>query len=99
MRNCNPYLAADLAQVPDGGAILALGRVAHEATLFALGLRRSEFSFAHGARHELSRSIAMFDSYHCSRYNTNTGRLTAAMFHAVFDAVAAHLREGARRAA
>jgi uracil-DNA glycosylase family 4 len=99
MRNCNPYLAADLAQVPDGGAILALGRVAHEATLLALGMRRSEFSFAHGARHELSRSIAMFDSYHCSRYNTNTGRLTAAMFHAVFDAVAAHLREGARRAA
>jgi len=100
MRNCNSYLAADLAQVPDGGAILALGRVAHDATLLALGMRRSESLFAHGARHQLSRGIAMFDSYHCSRYNTNTGRLTAAMFQAVFDAIAAHLRrEGARRAA
>jgi uracil-DNA glycosylase family 4 len=100
IRNCNTYLAADLAQVPDGGAILALGRIAHEATLLALGRRRPEFPFAHGARHELSRGIAMFDSYHCSRYNTNTGRLTAPMFQAVFDAIAVHLRrEGARRAA
>ena len=99
IRNCNAYLAPDLARVPEGGAILALGRVAHEATLLALGMKRSAFRFAHGARHELPRRIALFDSYHCSRYNTNTGRLTAAMFHAVFDAIAAHRREGARRAA
>jgi uracil-DNA glycosylase len=91
MRNCNTYLAADLAQVPDGGAILTLGRVAHEATLLALGMRRSGFLFAHGARHELPRRIAMFDSYHCSRYNTNTRRLTEAMFRDVFEAIAAHL--------
>ena len=100
IRNCNAYLVPDLATVPAGGAILALGRVAHEATLLALAMKRSSFAFAHNARHELPRGIALFDSYHCSRYNTNTGRLTAPMFHAVFDAIAAHLgREGARRAA
>ena len=100
IRNCNAYLAPDLARVPDGGAILALGRIAHEATLLALAMNRSSHVFAHGARHELPRGIALFDSYHCSRYNTNTGRLTAPMFHAVFDSIAAHLRKlGARRAA
>jgi uracil-DNA glycosylase family 4 len=100
IRNCNAYLAPDLARVPAGGAILALGRIAHEATLLALGMSRSANAFGHGARHELPRGIAFFDSYHCSRYNTNTGRLTATMFHAVFDAIAEHLRrEGARRAA
>ena len=100
IRNCNAYLAPDLARVPAGGAILALGRIAHDATLLALGLKRSSLTFAHGARHALPRGVALFDSYHCSRYNTNTGRLTAPMFHAVFDAIAAHLgREGARRAA
>jgi len=100
VRACNGYLAADLAHVPARGAILALGRIAHDATLSALGVRRSALPFVHGARHTLPRDIALFDSYHCSRYNTNTGRLTAAMFHAVFDAICAHLgREGARRAA
>jgi len=100
IRNCNAYLAPDLATVPAGGAILALGRIAHDATLIALGVKRSTMMFAHGARHALPREVALFDSYHCSRYNTNTGRLTAPMFHAVFDAIAAHLgREGAREAA
>ena len=96
IRTCNAYLAPDLATVPTGGAILALGRIAHEAILLALAIKRSSLKFAHGAKHELPRGIALFDSYHCSRYNTNTGRLTAPMFHAVFDAIAAHLRrEGA----
>jgi len=100
IRACNGFLVADLATVPRGGAILALGRIAHDATLSALGVKRSALPFAHGARHPLPRDVVLFDSYHCSRYNTNTGRLTAAMFHAVFDAVCAHLgREGARRAA
>jgi uracil-DNA glycosylase family 4 len=100
IRACNGYLAADLAHVPAGGAILALGRIAHDATLSALGMKRSALAFAHGARHALPRNVVLFDSYHCSRYNTNTGRLTPAMFHAVFDAICAHLgREGARRAA
>lgn len=91
VRTCNDYLAADLAALPRGGAVLALGRIAHEATLVALHLRRGDHPFAHGARHPLAKGTVLFDSYHCSRYNTNTGRLTRAMFRCVFDAVAAHL--------
>ena len=92
VRACNDFLAADLAAVPAGGAVLALGRIAHDATLAAVGERRSSHPFAHAARHALPSGVTMFDSYHCSRYNTNTGRLTASMFRAVFDAIAAHLR-------
>jgi uracil-DNA glycosylase family 4 len=91
MRNCNDYLTADLATLPPGGAVLALGRIAHDAALLALGLRRNGHTFGHGARHALSNGSALFDSYHCSRYNTNTGRLTRAMFRSVFDAIALHL--------
>ena len=89
--NCNGYLAADLAAVPRGGALLALGRIAHDATLAALGLRRAAHTFGHAARHELPAGVALFDSYHCSRYNTNTGRLTRAMFREVFADIAVHL--------
>jgi uracil-DNA glycosylase family 4 len=95
IRSCNEFLAADLAAVPAGGAILALGRIAHDAALSALAIKPSALSFAHGARYDLGRGRALFDSYHCSRYNTNTGRLTAAMFNAVFDSIAAHLGRGA----
>ncbi|MEP6656941.1 MAG: uracil-DNA glycosylase [Betaproteobacteria bacterium] len=91
IRECNRYLAADLQSVPDSGALLALGRVAHQAAVRALKLTPSAVPFAHGACHPLPRGIALFDSYHCSRYNTNTGRLTPAMFRSVFDAIAAHL--------
>ncbi|MDQ6620981.1 MAG: uracil-DNA glycosylase [Pseudomonadota bacterium] len=91
IRECNMYLQADLAAVPHGGAILALGRIAHDATLRALGLRAVEFPFAHAAAHRLARNVTLFDSYHCSRYNTNTRRLTAAMFRDVFDVIKAHL--------
>ena len=94
IRTCNGFLAADLATVPAGGAIVALGRIAHDAALRALG--RPTAAFAHGARHPLDRGVALFDSYHCSRYNTNTRRLTPAMFDAVFDAVAAHLGRAGR---
>jgi uracil-DNA glycosylase family 4 len=89
IRACNDYLAADLATVPAGGAILALGRIAHDATLKALA--RGPATFAHGAQHPLDRGITLFASYHCSRYNTNTRRLTPEMFRCVFDAVARHL--------
>jgi uracil-DNA glycosylase family 4 len=99
VRACNGFLAADLAALPAGGAVLALGRIAHGAALRALGLVPSAFPFAHGARHALSDGAALFDSYHCSRYNTNTGRLTQAMFRAVFDGIAAHLRRADRRPA
>jgi uracil-DNA glycosylase len=94
---CNRFLAADLATLPAGGAIVALGRIAHDAALRALGRRPSSFAFAHGARHPLDNGAMLFDSYHCSRYNTNTRRLTPEMFRAVFDDVAVHL-EGAPRA-
>jgi uracil-DNA glycosylase family 4 len=88
---CNRFLEADLVRVPEGGAVLALGRIAHGAAVRAFGLRPSGFAFAHGARHVLPRGVALFDSYHCSRYNTNTRRLTPEMFRAVFDDVASHL--------
>ncbi len=97
-RECNSFLAADLRALPAGGAILALGRIAHDATLRALGHPPSAFAFRHGARHPLAGGAMLFDSYHCSRYNTNTRRLTPAMFHRVFDGIAAHLgRAGAVR--
>ena len=98
VRTCNGYLAADVAQVPAGGAILALGRIAHEATLRALALKPSAFAFAHGTRHALEHDRLLVDSYHCSRYNTNTRRLTQAMFRAAFDAVTAHLSRPPRGA-
>jgi len=91
IRTCNAYLAAELRGVPAGSAILALGRIAHEATLFALGLPQREHLFAHGAQHVLGDGIMLFDSYHCSRYNTNTRRLTTPMFEDVFMAVTRHL--------
>jgi uracil-DNA glycosylase family 4 len=87
VRNCNGYLAADMARLPAGAAILALGRIAHDAALRALAFAPRAFPFAHGARHAVERpasGVALFDSYHCSRYNTNTGRLTPAMFRSVF---------------
>ena len=99
VRACNAFLAADLRTVPEGGAVLALGRIAHDAVLRALGLPAARAAFAHGARHPLPGRRALFDSYHCSRYNTNTRRLTPAMFHAVFAAVADHLAAEAPAAA
>ena len=86
--NCNAYLAADLHALPSNAAVLALGRIAHDATLMALGLRRAHHVFAHAATHRLPSGATLFDSYHCSRYNTNTGRLTRAMFRDVFAAIA-----------
>jgi uracil-DNA glycosylase family 4 len=93
---CNRYLRAELATLPSKAAVLALGRIAHDAALFALGQRRSAFAFAHGAAHRLRENVVLFDSYHCSRYNTNTGRLTPRMFTEVFDAIAAHLGRAGR---
>jgi uracil-DNA glycosylase len=84
IRACNGFLGAEIAAMPALRAIVALGRVAHEAVLAALGLRRAAFPFAHGAVHALGDARVLADSFHCSRYNTNTGRLTPAMFDAVF---------------
>jgi len=101
IRNCNAYLAAELSVLPDDAAILALGRIAHDAVVRALALRGRDHPFAHGAIHTLPRGVRLFDSYHCSRYNANTGRITAAMFRSVFRAIARHLgreRTGERAA-
>jgi uracil-DNA glycosylase family 4 len=91
VRNCNGFLAAELAALPPGAAILALGHVAHGASLRALDLAARAHPFAHGAEHALPRGVRLFDSYHCSRYNTNTRRLTPAMFEDVFASIARHL--------
>jgi uracil-DNA glycosylase len=64
--------------------MVALGLIAHGALLTAMGLKKSHCKFVHGAEHQLPGGITLVDSYHCSRYNTNTGRLTPAMFEAVF---------------
>jgi uracil-DNA glycosylase len=88
---CNAYLSVELATLPRVAAVLALGRIAHDAALRALKQPLPKFRFAHGARHELRNGVVLFDSYHCSRYNTNTGRLTPQMFRDVFDQVAEYL--------
>ena len=87
---CRPFLAARLAALPRLRAVLCLGRIAHESLVRTLGGKLSAHRFAHGARHDIA-GLAVFDSYHCSRYNTNTGRLTPAMFEAVFADLRAHL--------
>lgn len=91
IRTCNRFLAAEMAVSPEARVLLALGQIAHKAALTALGLKQSAFAFGHGARHELPDGRVLFDSYHCSRYNTQTRRLTPAGFHDVFKAVRAEL--------
>ena len=88
---CRQFLAAELAALPHLKAILALGGIAHAQVITARGLRRARYPFAHGAVHELPDGMVLADSYHCSRLNTNTGRLTPAMFEAVIAALAARL--------
>jgi uracil-DNA glycosylase family 4 len=85
--NCRPFFEARLAGLSSLKVILALGRIAHDQTLAALAKRKALYPFAHGARHELTPDLAFYDSFHCSRYNTNTGRLTSAMFQSVFAAI------------
>ena len=87
IRQCNGYLRAELTGLSRGAVILALGRIAHEAVLRAFSLKLAGYAFAHGARHALPAGPRLFDSYHCSRYNINTRRLTAAMFDQVMAAV------------
>jgi uracil-DNA glycosylase len=82
--NCRPFLAAEIGAMPRLRAILALGAIAHNAVLAALGFRRARFPFEHGRLHRLPSGLTIADSYHCSRLNTNTGKLSPAMFEAVF---------------
>ena len=93
VRRCSGYLTAELAAVPAGGVILALGAIAHSAVLLAAGLKPARARFAHGAEHALPGARLLLDSYHCSRYNTQTRRLTAPMFEQIL-ARARHLLAG-----
>ncbi len=88
---CNTFLTELLAGMQNVRVIMALGRISHDAVLRALGLKRSAHTFAHNAVHRLIDGLTLIDSYHCSRYNTNTGRLTVAMFEAVFDSIQVNL--------
>jgi uracil-DNA glycosylase family 4 len=90
INTCRDYLTPTIAEMPKLRAIVVLGRIAHETMVKALGAKRSAAVFSHGATVELG-PLALFSSYHCSRYNTNTGVLTPEMFRAVFAAVRAYL--------
>ena len=83
INNGRPYLIEELEAVPPGGVLLALGKIAHDQVIRALGLRVAAYKFAHEAVHALPGGLQLVDSYHCSRYNTNTRRLTPAMFESV----------------
>jgi len=86
--NCRPFLQAELAVMPELRVIVALGKGAHDQVLRALTVRPAgAYPFIHGKLHALPTGLRLADSYHCSRYNTNTGRLTTEMFHAVFAGV------------
>ncbi len=82
-RQCNGYLRAELADLEAGAVVLALGRLAHGAVLTALMLKQKDYPFAHGTGYVLPGGLRLLDSYHCSRYNTQTRRLTTEMFRAV----------------
>ena len=81
---CRPFLEAEMSAMTNLRTIVSLGLVSHKAVLKTLGHKQSAFTFAHGARHDLGDGLTLADSYHCSRYNTNTGRLTEQMFEDVF---------------
>jgi uracil-DNA glycosylase len=91
---CRQFLIGRIAALPDLVTLLAIGRIAHDAILDTLQVKKRDFPFAHGARHPLPGGLVLFDSYHCSRQNTNTGRLTTAMFEQVVADAAASLHGG-----
>ena len=90
IKTCNDFLQAEIAAMPRLRALVSLGRIAHDAAILALGGKRAAFAFGHGCQHMLG-NVALFNSYHCSRYNTNTGVLTPEMFRAVFAKARAYL--------
>jgi uracil-DNA glycosylase len=85
---CAPFLKARIAALPKLTTLVCLGKISHDATIRTLGGKLASHPFGHGARHMLG-GFRLYDSYHCSRYNTNTGRLTAQMFEDVFEAAVA----------
>jgi len=83
INTCNTFLANELRALPQDSVVMALGGIAHRAIVKAMGLRQVEFKFGHAALHDMGQ-FRVLDSYHCSRYNTNTGRLTEVMFDGIF---------------
>lgn len=87
IKACRPFLHNEIANLENLKVVLALGRIAHDSLLTTFGLTRAHYPFSHGGVHELPNNLRLCDSYHCSRYNTNTGRLSAQMFHDIFIAI------------
>ena len=85
MATCRQFLTRQAADLPGVKVFVALGRIAHDSFLTTRALRKADYPFGHGAQHALPDGRWLIDSYHCSRYNTQTGRLTAAMFERVFE--------------
>jgi len=84
INECNSFLAQEIAAMPKGSLLIALGGIAHRAIIKSVGLRQADYKFSHAAEHDVAGHFTLLDSYHCSRYNTNTRRLTTEMFRAVF---------------
>lgn len=84
INTCNAYLANELRTLPENSVILALGGIAHRAVIRSMSLRQADYPFGHAVEHEIMPGLILLDSYHCSRYNTNTRRLTDEMFRSVF---------------
>ena len=85
VRSCAVFFEAQRAALPNLRILIALGRIAHTSAIRAVGGRQVDHKFGHGAEHQLPDGMILVDSYHCSRYNQNTGRLTTAMFESVFE--------------
>lgn len=88
---CNQFIAAELQQLAENSIVLALGNVAHATVLKAFDLKAKDYKFGHAVRHPLPSGLVLYDSYHCSRYNTQTRRLTETMFHEVFAMIKSEL--------
>ncbi|MEO8158345.1 MAG: uracil-DNA glycosylase [Betaproteobacteria bacterium] len=93
VKRCNGYLSHEISALPRNSVLLALGGVAHRAVLMATSEKATAYKFAHAARHRLAGGLTLFDSYHCSRYNTQTKRLTAEMFEQVFADIRRFLKD------
>jgi uracil-DNA glycosylase family 4 len=98
IKNCQPFLENEL-RLSNLKVILSLGKISHDAVVRSFGEKLSAYKFAHAAVHELPDGTVLIDSYHCSRYNTNTGRLTAQMFHDVFELITVRLLSPSSQAA
>jgi uracil-DNA glycosylase family 4 len=96
INTCNKYLTNELRALASPGVILALGGIAHRAIIRAMSLKQVDYPFGHAAEYEFTSGIILLDSYHCSRYNTNTGRLTGEMFRSVFSRASELLTQAAR---